>query len=53
MDSKVERAYLIALGRPPVAEEKLLAKSFLTSGGSSFADLCLALINLNEFVYID
>src|SRR5262249_1303937 len=53
MDSKVERTYLIALGRRPDAEEKLLAKSFLTSGGSSFADLCLALINLNEFVYID
>jgi hypothetical protein len=53
MDSRVERAYLIALGRRPVAEEKLLARRFLTSGGSSFADLCLALINLNEFVYID
>jgi hypothetical protein len=52
-DAKVERAYLRALGRRPDEEEKALARSFLASGGNSFADFCLALINLNEFVYVD
>jgi hypothetical protein len=52
-DARVERAYLLTLGRRPDAEERALARGFLASGGSSFTDLCLALINLNEFVYVD
>ena len=50
-DARVERAYLLALGRGPDAEEQALAHRFLQ--GNSLADLCLALINLNEFVYVD
>ncbi len=53
IDAKVERAYLLTLGRRPDAEEKTLARGFLSARGSSLADLCLALINLNEFVYVD
>jgi hypothetical protein len=53
IESKVERAYLLTLGRRPDDEEKSIATRFLTVDGSSFADLCLGLINLNEFVYVD
>src|SRR5262249_54760348 len=53
IDAKVDRAYLLTLGRRPDDEERALARSFLAAGGNSFADFCLALINLNEFVYVD
>ncbi len=53
LDSKVERAYLLTLGRRPDETERALARDFLSARGSSFADFCLALINLNEFVYVD
>jgi hypothetical protein len=52
-DLQVERAYLLALGRRPDAEERALARRFLAAGGPSFEGLCLALINTNEFIYID
>jgi hypothetical protein len=59
--AQVERCYLHALGRPPDAAERKLAIAFLEAaaaraGGSSqtaLADFCLALFNLNEFVYVD
>jgi hypothetical protein len=44
---------LLALGRPPDLTERALARAFLSSVGSSFADYCRALLNLNEFIYID
>jgi hypothetical protein len=53
LDARIERAYLIALGRRPDDAERALAREFLSAPGSSFADFCLALVNLNEFVYID
>jgi hypothetical protein len=53
IDAKVERAYLLALGRRPDDEERVMARAFLAQDTSSFADFCLALINLNEFVYVD
>jgi hypothetical protein len=52
-DARVDRAYLLTLGRRPDGEERAMARDFLASGGNSFSDLCLALINLNEFVYLD
>ena len=52
LPARVERGYLLTLGRRPDADEQRLAHDFLASGGS-FADYCLALLNLNEFVYID
>ncbi len=53
LDAKIERAYLITLGRRPSVEESALARNFLSAGVNSFGDFCLALINLNEFVYVD
>jgi hypothetical protein len=49
---RVDHAHFLTLGRLPDKTERALARDFLASGGS-FADLCLALLNLNEFVYID
>jgi hypothetical protein len=54
--TQVERAYLIVLARGPVAEERRLAKTFLAEGGGDQAALvsyCRALLNSNEFIYID
>ena len=51
---QIKRGYLLTLGRPPSIEELDVARSFLASGSrSSLVDFCLALFNLNEFVYID
>ncbi|HEY8503784.1 MAG TPA: DUF1549 and DUF1553 domain-containing protein, partial [Gemmataceae bacterium] len=48
---RVALAYRLALGRAPTAEEAELAREFL--GHSPLRELCRALFNLNEFVYID
>ena len=52
-DAMVDRAYLLTLGRRPDETERALARDFLSAPGASFADFCMALINLNEFVYVD
>ena len=59
-EAVVESAYRIALSRMPNSEERTALHSFLTkkSGDSvtmkeAVADLCHALMNLNEFVYVD
>jgi Protein of unknown function (DUF1553)/Protein of unknown function (DUF1549) len=59
-DEAVERAYLLALSRRPTSEERDTAKRFLEAqakkaGGprEALADFCHALLNLNEFVYLD
>ena len=49
--ARVDRAYQLALGRKPAADESRLAGEYLREG--TFADFCLALLNLNEFIYID
>jgi hypothetical protein len=60
--AQVERAYLLALGRPPAMSELPRALRFL--GGASDAqsegipvdgltDLCHVLFTLNEFIYVD
>ena len=53
LDGQIRRAYLLTLGRPPDADERAMALQFLAIDPGSFADFCLALINLNEFVYLD
>jgi hypothetical protein len=53
LDAAIARVYLLALGRRPDRQETAIARDFLASGANSFADFCLALINLNEFVYVD
>jgi hypothetical protein len=63
----VERAYRLALGRGPDAQEQKLAQDFLTreeallrqrsAPGDTFAGavagLCHVLLNVNEFAYVD
>ncbi|ODT99540.1 MAG: hypothetical protein ABS79_04335 [Planctomycetes bacterium SCN 63-9] len=51
--SMVHRAYLLAFGRPPDQTERTLAHSFLAADGATFTAYCLALLNLNEFIYVD
>jgi REP element-mobilizing transposase RayT len=50
--AQIDLAYRRALGRSPTADERQLALDFLVKP-SDLADLCLALFNLNEFVYVD
>jgi hypothetical protein len=50
-DQRIILAYRLALGRRPSEEELRLSRLFLA--GSPFAELCRALYNLNEFVYVD
>ena len=53
----VDHAFLLALGRAPTAEERATMIDFLKkhNGTSDEAatDLCHALMNLNEFLYVD
>ena len=48
---QVRRAFLLALGRAPDAEESTLAVQYVQSSPDALAEFCLALFNLNEFVY--
>ncbi|HEV8060713.1 MAG TPA: DUF1553 domain-containing protein, partial [Gemmataceae bacterium] len=50
--AQVELAYRIALGRPPKETERKLIADFLASKGS-LEDFCLALLNSNEFIYVN
>jgi hypothetical protein len=47
----VERAFEIALSRPPSKSELSAAKEFLA--GNPVADFCQTVFNLNEFAYIE
>jgi hypothetical protein len=56
----IERSFEIGLGRLPTSEERDAMRTFLnkqTANGAKIkdaaADLCHALLNLNEFVYVD
>lgn len=52
----VERAYRLALGRPPDEFEQERAAAFLTSAAKdteALDELCHAILNLNEFIFID
>ena len=50
-DGRIERAYRLTLGRAPTAKELGRAKAFLAD--APLSELCRALFNLNEFVYLD
>ena len=52
---RVRRAYELALGRPPRADELAAALEFLGEGDGpdALADFCHVLFTLNEFLYID
>ena len=51
------RAFTLALGRAPTTEEAAKLAAFLDrhpcKPGDALADLCHALLNLNEFLYVD
>ena len=48
---EVKTAWKLALAGTPSPAEQKLAKKFF-SGGGSLAEMCLALLNRNEFVYV-
>jgi hypothetical protein len=48
---RITRAYRLTLGRPPSPVERQLAAEFLQE--SPLSELCRALSNVNEFVYLD
>ncbi|MEZ5357131.1 MAG: PSD1 and planctomycete cytochrome C domain-containing protein [Bryobacteraceae bacterium] len=51
---QVRRAYLLALGRPPSAEEEARARDFVaTLGADGLLGLARVLYNTNEFIYVD
>jgi hypothetical protein len=50
-DCTVDRAWRLTLSRAPQPKELVLARRFLANGGS-LAEMCLALLNRNEFVYV-
>jgi hypothetical protein len=53
----VDRAFHLALGRAPTAKERSTMLDFLKAHTGTTADaatdLCHALLNLNEFLYVD
>jgi Protein of unknown function (DUF1553)/Protein of unknown function (DUF1549) len=50
-EERIELGYRLTLGRSPTAAERERATAFLRE--SPLAELCRALVNLNEFVYLD
>ncbi len=51
-EAQVARAYMLVFARSPDTEERRLAREFL-GGGEALASYCRALLNANEFIYID
>jgi hypothetical protein len=56
-DDAIERAYLLALGRKPTEDELKVARRFFADYVGPFSDcvtdFCHALLNVNEFLYVD
>ena len=51
---QIERAVWLALGRGPTATERQQASAFLAKHGKlALPEFCRALLNVNEFVYVD
>ena len=53
LSDRVDRAYRLILGRGPDPVEARLGSEFLRGESDGLAAFCLALLNLNEFVYVD
>ncbi|HEY1186842.1 MAG TPA: PSD1 and planctomycete cytochrome C domain-containing protein [Gemmata sp.] len=51
--ARVERVYLLVLGRRPDAEERKLALALVAKGADRWADLAHALLMTNEFAFVD
>jgi Protein of unknown function (DUF1553)/Protein of unknown function (DUF1549) len=53
-DTEITRVYRLTLNRDPAPQERELARRFLEHDPQhSLTNLCLALFNVNEFVYVD
>ena len=58
-DEVIDRTYRLALGRLPTSEERSAGLEFLgtqakkSSPAAAVADYCHAVLNLNEFLYVD
>ena len=56
-DAVTDRAFALTLSRPPSTEERDAARTFLANhkgtSADAVTDLCHALLNLNEFLYVD
>jgi hypothetical protein len=50
-ECEIRTAWQLALSRDPKQNEDRLARRFLATGGS-LPDMCLGLLNRNEFVYV-
>ncbi len=50
-DKLIDAAWRIGLGRLPSAAERATSEGYLARGG--FENLCLLILNLNEFIYVD
>jgi hypothetical protein len=51
LPAQVETAYQLALGRPPAADERAAMGRFAARFG--LANMCRAIFNLNEFIFVD
>jgi hypothetical protein len=52
--AQIERAYLLATGRPPQPDERDRCMAFLTAGGpSALPDLCQVVLSLNRTAYVE
>jgi hypothetical protein len=53
----IDRAFVLACSRPPTSEEHAAMLGFLKrhkgTPAEAVVDLCHALLNLNEFLYVD
>lgn len=50
-DKQIDRAFRLALARPPDVVERRRSLEFVKSGPNGLAEFCHALFNLTEFVY--
>jgi hypothetical protein len=49
--AQIDRAYRLALGRPPSEFERTKAMDYIRGSVDGLAEFCQVLFNLNEFVY--
>ena len=49
--ARIERAYALAFGRPPAAEEVAMNRAFIEANG--LPAFCRVLFNANEFLYVN
>lgn len=51
-DAQVDRAFELALSRPPSGSERERAVAFIKGSPEGLVDFCQALLNTNEFAYV-